>query len=76
MLLWCAEGQLWLLLSLSSIVDNRRIPKQILQYVPWDRIYVGYPAKRWLETVTDHLVLTCVWKMMTLYRCISDVDDT
>ena len=54
------QGQLWFLLSFFSIVDRRRIPKQILQYEPWDRRSGGHPAKGWLETVTDSLVLTRV----------------
>jgi hypothetical protein len=37
-------------------MDRRRIPKQILQYVPWGRRSIECPAKRWLDTVTDHMV--------------------
>jgi hypothetical protein len=37
-------------------VDRRRIPKQILQYAPQGRRNIGCLAKRWLKTVTDHMI--------------------
>jgi hypothetical protein len=37
-------------------LDRRRIPKQILQYAPQGRRCIGCLAKRWLKTVTDHMV--------------------
>jgi hypothetical protein len=37
-------------------MDGRRIAKQILQYAPGGRKCSGRPAKRWLATVTDHVV--------------------
>jgi hypothetical protein len=49
-------------------MDRRRIPKQILQYTPRGRRSVGHEAKRWLETVADHMVLTLVWKIMRRRR--------
>lgn len=36
-------------------MDIRWIPKHNLQYVPQGRRSRGYPAKRWLESVTDHM---------------------
>jgi hypothetical protein len=44
-------------------MDRRRIPRQILQYVPGDRKSIGRRAKNWLKTVTDHMVWH-VWKII------------
>jgi hypothetical protein len=37
-------------------MDGRRIPIQILQYVPQGGRSIGHLAKRLLETVPDHIV--------------------
>jgi len=37
-------------------VDGRRIPIQILQYMPQGRRPIGHLAKRMLDTVSDHIV--------------------
>jgi hypothetical protein len=37
-------------------MDRRRIPKQILQYAPCGRGSIGRPVKRWLKTITYHMI--------------------
>ena len=48
-------------------MDGRRILIQILQCMSWGNRFIGHLAKRLLETVADHIVLTHVWKMMISY---------
>jgi len=46
-------------------MDGRRIPIQILQCISQGRWSVGHLAKRLLESVSDDIVLTHVWKMIS-----------
>jgi hypothetical protein len=41
---------------MSTECIRRRIPKQILQYASQGGKSIGRLAKRWLETLTDHMV--------------------
>lgn len=36
-------------------MERTKIPRKILRYTPRNRS-IGRPAKRWIESATDHLV--------------------